>query len=81
MNENMKTTIAVSNAFKKVNEKVAELEAENARLRRELDAAVEHFNRRILEKTAGEECEFCGNPATKVEAFDRPVPVCNECGA
>ena len=27
------------------------------------------------------ECEFCGEPATKVEQFDRPVPVCDACHA
>lgn len=27
------------------------------------------------------ECEFCGDPATKIENFDRPVPVCNNCSA
>lgn len=27
------------------------------------------------------ECEFCGEPATKIEKFDRDVPVCDLCSA
>lgn len=26
-------------------------------------------------------CEFCGAEATKIEEFDRPVPVCDQCHA
>ena len=29
----------------------------------------------------GKECEFCGDPATNVEVFDRAVFVCDACGA
>jgi hypothetical protein len=29
---------------------------------------------------AGKECEFCGDPATTVEAFDLAVFVCDRCG-
>lgn len=28
-----------------------------------------------------EECEFCGDPATRVEQFDQPVHVCDACSA
>lgn len=27
------------------------------------------------------ECEFCGSPATIIEQWDSPVPVCEECSA
>ena len=29
----------------------------------------------------GKECEFCGDPATTVEVFDRAVFVCDQCKA
>lgn len=29
----------------------------------------------------GKVCEFCGDPATNVEVFDRAVFVCDACGA
>lgn len=34
--------------------------------------------KRLLE---GKECEFCGDPATNVEVFDRAVFVCDACKA
>ncbi len=49
---------------------VEKLEAENSRLRAELDLS------RISAV-----CEFCGDPATRIEKFDRDVPVCNSCSA
>lgn len=49
-----------------------------------VDAAAETFRKHFPPAPPGDaqqECEFCGDPATRTEQFDRPVPVCDECSA
>lgn len=50
-------------------------ENELARLQRE------HVSESVRMFAEYNECEFCGEPATRVEKFDRDVHVCDQCSA
>lgn len=50
-----------------------------AHVLRELQAMADEL-RRLKEASLGD-CEFCGDPAVRIETFDRDVPVCDACSA